>query len=99
MRGLKMAGSWSCNLTALSLVFLSTPAVVRLGLIFDRDGNLIVADAIKGLLSVNKTGEIKLLAAEADGVKFGCLNDLDVGADGTIYFTEASHKFPMSAAC
>ena len=67
-----------------------------LGLIFDREGNLIVADAIKGLLSVNKAGEIKLLADEADGEKFGCLNDLDVGADGTIYFTEASNKFPMS---
>jgi sugar lactone lactonase YvrE len=67
-----------------------------LGLIFDREGNLIVADAIKGLLSINKAGEIKLLADEADGVKFSCLNDLDVGADGTIYFTEASNKFPMS---
>lgn len=67
-----------------------------LGLIFDREGNLIVADAIKGLLSVNKAGEVKLLADEADGAKFGCLNDLDVGADGTIYFTEASNKFPMS---
>ncbi|HXC71398.1 MAG TPA: SMP-30/gluconolactonase/LRE family protein [Pyrinomonadaceae bacterium] len=67
-----------------------------LGLIFDRDGNLIVADAIKGLLSIAKTGDIKVLATEADGEKFGCLNDLDAGADGTIYFTEASHKFPMS---
>ena len=67
-----------------------------LGLIFDREGNLIVADAIKGLLSVNKAGEVKLLADEADGAKFGCLNDLDIGADGTIYFTEASNKFPMS---
>ena len=67
-----------------------------LGLIFDRSGNLIVADALKGLLSINKAGEIRLLAAEADGEKFGCLNDLDVGADGTIYFTEASHKFPMA---
>ncbi len=67
-----------------------------LGLIFDPAGNLIVADAIKGLLSVNKSGEIKVLTAEADGEKFGCLNDLDVGADGTIYFSEASHKFPMS---
>jgi sugar lactone lactonase YvrE len=57
---------------------------------------LIVADAIKGLLSVNKAGEVKVLADEADGVKFGCLNDLDIGADGTIYFTEASNKFPMS---
>jgi sugar lactone lactonase YvrE len=67
-----------------------------LGLVFDRDGNLIVADALKGLLSINKSGEVKLLADEADGVKFSCLNDLDVAADGTIYFTEASHKFPMS---
>lgn len=67
-----------------------------LGLIFDQQGNLIVADAIKGLLSVSKTGEVKVLATEAEGTKFGCLNDLDIGADGTIYFTEASHKFPMS---
>jgi len=67
-----------------------------LGLAFNREGNLIVADAIKGLLSVNKAGEVKVLAEEADGVKFGCLNDLDIGADGTIYFTEASNKFPMS---
>src|SRR5215207_11574859 len=67
-----------------------------LGLIFDRSGNLIVADAVKGLLSVNKSGEVKVLAVEADGVKFGCLNDLDVGEDGTIYFTEASRKYPMS---
>lgn len=67
-----------------------------LGLIFDREGNLIVADAIKGLLSINKAGEVKLLTDTADGAKFGCLNDLDVGADGTIYFTEASNKFPMS---
>jgi sugar lactone lactonase YvrE len=67
-----------------------------LGLVFDREGNLIVADALKGLLSISKTGEIKVLADEADGVKFSCLNDLDIGADGTIYFTEASNKFPMS---
>ena len=67
-----------------------------LGLVFDRADNLIVADAIKGLLSVNKSGAVRVLAVEADGVKFGCLNDLDVGADGTIYFTEASNKFPMS---
>jgi sugar lactone lactonase YvrE len=67
-----------------------------LGLAFDRAGNLIVTDAIKGLLSVNPGGEIKVLATEADGVKFGCLNDLDVAADGTIYFTEASYKYLMA---
>ena len=67
-----------------------------LGLVFDRAGNLIVTDAIKGLLSVSPAGEIKVLATESDGVKFGCLNDLDVAADGTIYFTEASYKYPMA---
>ena len=67
-----------------------------LGLIFDQSGNLIVADAIKGLLSVNKAGEIRVLAADADGARFMSLNDLDIGADGTIYFTEASQRHPMS---
>src|SRR5215213_1343145 len=67
-----------------------------LGLVFDHAGNLLVTDAIKGLLSVDKSGEVRLLADEADGVKFVCLNDIDIGADGTIYFTEASNKFPMS---
>ena len=67
-----------------------------LGLAFDPTGNLIVADSIKGLLATDKSGTIKVLATEVDGAKFGCLNDLDVAADGTIYFTEASRKFPMS---
>jgi sugar lactone lactonase YvrE len=66
-----------------------------LGLIFDKSGNLIVADASKGLLLVDKTGFVRVLATESDGAKFGCLNDLDVAVDGTIYFTEASSKFPM----
>ena len=67
-----------------------------LGLAFDPTGNLIVADAIKGLLAIDKSGTIKVIVTEVDGAKFGCLNDLDVAADGTIYFTEASRKFPMS---
>lgn len=66
-----------------------------LGLIFDHSGNLIVADANNGLLLVDKAGVVRVLAIESDGAKFGCLNDLDVAADGTIYFTEASSKFPM----
>ncbi len=67
-----------------------------LGLIFDSNGNLIVADAIKGLLSIAKDGTISVLSTEADGVAFKCTNDLDVAADGTIYFTDASNKFPLT---
>lgn len=67
-----------------------------LGLVFDSAGNLIVADAKKGLLSISPDGLVSVLATEADGVPFGCTNDLDLAADGTIYFTDASTKFPLS---
>lgn len=68
-----------------------------LGLVFDASGNLIVADAIKGLLSVAKDGSVTTLTTAADGLAFGCTNDLDIAADGTIYFTDASSKFPLTA--
>jgi sugar lactone lactonase YvrE len=67
-----------------------------LGLAFNPSGNLIVADAIRGLLSVARDGAVTVLTTEADGVPFGCTNDLDVAADGTIYFTDASSKFPLT---
>jgi len=67
-----------------------------LGLAFDPNGNLIVADAIKGLLSIARDGSLTVLTTAADGVPFGCTNDLDVAADGTIYFTDASSKFPLT---
>lgn len=67
-----------------------------LGLVFDRDQNLIVADAIKGLLSISPDGKVATLTTEADGVPFRCTNDLDIAADGTIYFTDASYKFPLT---
>ena len=67
-----------------------------LGLGFDPNGNLIVADAIKGLLSIAPDGSVTVLTTTADGLAFGCTNDLDVAADGTIYFTDATSKFPLS---
>ena len=66
-----------------------------LGLVFDGLGNLIVADADKGLLSVARDGQITVLTTSADNLPFRCTNDLDVAADGTIYFTDASSKFPL----
>jgi sugar lactone lactonase YvrE len=67
-----------------------------LGLIFDHDDNLIVADAVVGLMSIGPNGRPTVLTTEADGVPFRCTNDLDVAADGTIYFTDASYKFPLT---
>ncbi len=67
-----------------------------LGLIFDESGNLIVADAREGLLSISRDGSLSVLTTAADGVPFACTNDLDVAKDGTIYFTDASDKFPLT---
>lgn len=64
-----------------------------LGLAFDRHGNLIVADSYRGLLSVNPQGEITLLTDNCDGRPFGFTDDVDIAADGTIYFSDASWKF------
>lgn len=67
-----------------------------LGLIFDHEGNLIVADAAIGLMSISPDQKATVLSTEAGGVPFKCTNDLDVAADGTIYFTDASSKFPLT---
>ena len=67
-----------------------------LGLAFDAAGNLIVADAIVGLLSIAPGAQVTVLSTEADGVPYRCPNDLDVAADGTIYFTDSSYKFRLT---
>ncbi len=63
-----------------------------LGLEFDQAGNLVVADAVNGLLSVSPAGEIAVLATREGGLPFLFANDLDVAADGTVYFTDASWR-------
>lgn len=64
-----------------------------LGMDFDPAGNLIVADAYKGLLSIDAQGQIKVLTTEAEGVAFKFTDDLDIARDGTIYFSDASQRF------
>jgi sugar lactone lactonase YvrE len=66
-----------------------------LGLHFDAVGNLIVCDAIKGLLSVNTRGEVRVLVTEADGRPFGFTDDLDIASDGRIYFSDASSRYHL----
>ena len=65
-----------------------------LGLEFDTAGNLIVADAYKGLLSINAAGVVRVLADRAeDGSVIGYADDLDITPDGIIWFSDASTKF------
>jgi sugar lactone lactonase YvrE len=63
-----------------------------LGLKFGADGKLFVADAKRGLLQVEQ-GSATVLASEAGGTPINFADDLDVAADGTIYFSDASSKF------
>lgn len=66
-----------------------------LGLAFDAVGNLLIADADQGLLSVNPQGELQVLVNQVDGRKLKFTNHLAVAAAGTIYFTESSDRFPL----
>lgn len=68
-----------------------------LGIAFDGAGNLIVADAFRGLLSIAPDATVKVLAAEADGVPIRYADDVDVATDGKIYFSDASTKFPADS--
>jgi sugar lactone lactonase YvrE len=64
-----------------------------LGIEFDKDDNLIVADAYRGLLSIAPSGKISVLATTADGLDIVYADDLDIADNGLIYFSDASTKF------
>jgi sugar lactone lactonase YvrE len=64
-----------------------------LGIDFDSKGNLIVADAFRGLLSIAPDGSVTELATVADGIPIRYADDVAVAADGKIYFSDASTKF------
>ena len=64
-----------------------------LGLHFDADEKLIVADAIKGLLSIDNQRNISVLVDEYEGKKLLFVDDIEIAADGMIYFSDASNKF------
>lgn len=67
-----------------------------LGIDFDGAGNLIVADAYRGLLSIAPDASVKVLATQAEGIPIRYADDVDVAADGKIYFSDASTKFPAA---
>jgi sugar lactone lactonase YvrE len=64
-----------------------------LGIDFDADGNLLIADGYRGLLSVSPQGAVTVLTAEVDGTPILYADDVDTAADGTIYFSDATTRF------
>ena len=64
-----------------------------LGMQFDARGNLIVADAFRGLLSITPDRVVSVLVYEVDGEPMKFCDDLDIASDGTIWFSDASQRF------
>jgi sugar lactone lactonase YvrE len=60
---------------------------------FDRDGNLIVADALEGLLSINPGGGVTVLCTEAGYHPFRLTEDVDVDSQNVAWFSDASYKW------
>jgi hypothetical protein len=64
------------------------------GMEFDSHGNLLVADSHRGLVSVAPDASVSVLADGADGQPFVFPDGLDIAADGTVWFTDATARFP-----
>ena len=64
-----------------------------LGLRFDGEGDLIVTDSEKGLLSVAPNGEVTTLTDSVGGSAITYADELDIARDGTVYFSDASTRF------
>lgn len=64
-----------------------------LGIVSDRDGTLLVANAYYGIQRISPGGGVTTLLTEIDGQALVYANSLDVAPNGTIYFSNASAKF------
>lgn len=78
-------------------VFAKTGGI-PLGLEFAPDGTLWVADAYRGLLSIDTRGQVRVRCNGADGLPIRYADDVDIAADGRVYFSDASTKFGAQAS-
>ena len=62
-----------------------------------RDGSLVVCDADRGLLRVTPGGAVTVLADTAAGRPIVMCDNAAVARDGTVYFTDSSDVYPVSA--
>lgn len=64
-----------------------------LGLKAGQDGALYIADSFRGILRWTGVGQLETLVTEVEGAPLIYANQLDVAADGTIYFSNSSDRF------
>lgn len=66
-----------------------------LGLDFDQEENLYIADALAGLLRLNTDGTLEVLSTGVDDRPFGFVDDVEVGPNGKVYFSDASDRWKI----
>lgn len=64
-----------------------------LGFDFTADGELVIADAIKGLLALQPDGTLRVLADSVDGDPIRYADAVVIATDGRMYFTDATRRF------
>jgi sugar lactone lactonase YvrE len=69
-----------------------------LGMEFDADGSLVVANANLGLQRITPEGVVSTLVNEFDGKKIAYADDVAITRNGTIYFSDASSKYGASVS-
>ncbi len=67
-----------------------------LGLEWLPDGKMLICDADRGLLTLDKDHHLETLLSEVGGRPMKFCNNADVLPDGTIYFTDSSTRFGVS---
>jgi hypothetical protein len=73
-------------------VFVNTGGRV-LGFDFDTAGNLIAADAYKGLLSISQAKTVTVLTDQVNGSPIKYADAVVVARNGKMYFSDASTRF------
>ncbi len=69
------------------------PGGKPLGIVAAADGSLVVANAYDGLQRIRPDASVETLVDSIDGEPLVYANNVDIGPDGTIYFSESSRKF------
>jgi sugar lactone lactonase YvrE len=67
-----------------------------LGIETDHDGSLVVANAVVGLQRIERDGSVTILLHEYGQQPLENANNLGIGPNGVIYFSQSSTKFTAS---
>ena len=67
-----------------------------LGAAFSEDGDLYIADAVRGLLKVSTENKVEVVASSVGGSPILYCNDVEVGtSSGAVYFTDSTDIAPQ----